>query len=127
MDNLDGQAVGRPVNPLYNGSLNVVDQSTYMNFTNNFFVQWQTANWLRFTARFSYQLQKDESDKFLPAQHTSFSSKPTFEKGSYTRGNGERSNLETMLAADINKSFGKNLLFVTLGTNLRTNQSQTES
>lgn len=126
-DNLDGQAVGRPVNPLYNANLNVVDQTRYQNFMDNFFAQWQAARWLRLSSRFSYQQQKDESDKFLPAQHTSFSSRPTFEKGSYTKGNGENTNIEGMFTADINKAFDKHLIFATLGTNLRETKYNTVS
>ncbi len=126
-NNLDGQPVGRATNPLYNASLNVVDQSSYNVLINNFSAQWQAANWLRFTARLAYQYQADESDKFLPAQHTSFVSRPTFEKGTYTKGYGKKKNLETMITADLNKTIGLHQFFATAGANLQQTQYNTES
>lgn len=126
-DNLDGRAAGRAVNPLYNGSLHVVDQATYQNLTNNFFAQWQATPWFKVTARFSYQNQSDESDLFLPAQHTSFLAVPTFEKGTYTKGYGKRTSLEGGLTGDVSKSIGRHLIFATLGANLQQTRFNTES
>jgi TonB-linked SusC/RagA family outer membrane protein len=126
-DNLDGQGPGRAANPLYNASLNIKDQTAYQNVVNNFSLQWQASQWLRLTARVAYQTQTDESDKFLPGQHTSFSRKTTFEKGSYTRGDGKRNSLEGMLTADANKRIGKHLLFATVGMNAQQVKSQTRS
>lgn len=126
-DNLDGQGVGRPTNPLYNASLNLVDQTSYNNIINNFSIQWQAAQWLRFTGRFAYQYQADESDRFLPAQHTSFVTKPTFEKGTYTKGYGKRNNFESLITADFNKAFGRNQIFATAGANIQQTKYHTES
>lgn len=126
-DNLDGQGVGRATNPLYNASLNTIDQSNYKTLSNNFFVQWQTNSWLRFSGRFAYQYQADESDRFLPGQHTSFLTKPTFEKGTYTKGYGKKNNFEGMLTADINKSFGSHQIFATAGANMQQAQFNTEN
>jgi TonB-linked SusC/RagA family outer membrane protein len=125
-DNLDGQAVGRPTNPLYNANLNVVDQTSYNSIVNNFSMQWQVKQWLRVSGRVAYQYQADESDKFLPAQHTSFVSKPTFEKGTYTKGYGKKNNIETMLTADINKAVGDHLIFGTVGINTSQAKYHTE-
>lgn len=126
-DNLDGWPVGRATNPLYNASLNIVDKRTYQNLVNNFSTQWQAAQWLRFTGRFAYQYQADESDIFLPAQHTSFVSRPTFEKGSYTKGYGKKQSMEGMLTADMNKLIGQHQFFATVGTNIQQTKYHTES
>lgn len=126
-DNLDGQPIGRPTNPLYNASLNTVDKTAYNNLINNFSTQWQAAPWLRFTGRFAFQYQQDQSDKFLPAQHTSFVSKPTFEKGTYTKGHGNRTSLESTITADFNKTIGKNQFYATVGTTIQDVKFNTES
>ena len=126
-DNLDGWPVGRPTNPLYNASLNIVDKKTYQNLVNNFSTQWQAAQWLRFTGRFAYQYQADESDIFLPAQHTSFVSRPTFEKGSYTKGYGKKQSMEGMITADMNKLVGRHQFFGTLGANIQQLKYNTET
>ncbi|MDA3616528.1 SusC/RagA family TonB-linked outer membrane protein [Polluticaenibacter yanchengensis] len=126
-NNLDGQAVGRATNPLYNASLNIVDRNSYNNLINNFSTQWQASPWLRFTGRFAFQYQQDQSDKFLPAQHTSFVTKPTFEKGTYTKGHGNRSSYESTITADFNKTIGKNQFYATVGTTIQEVKFNTES
>jgi TonB-linked SusC/RagA family outer membrane protein len=126
-DNLDGQPAGRATNPLYNAGLNIVDQTSYNNITNNFSLQWQVKQWLRVSGRVAFQYQADEADKFLPAQHTSFVSKPTFEKGTYTKGYGKKKNLEGMLTADVNKAIGDHMIFGTVGINANEAKYHTES
>lgn len=118
-DNLDGQKAGRPVNPLYNASLNMVDQRTYQNLTNNFSMIWQAKPWLRVNARLAYMRQNDEANRFLPAQHTSFVATQTFDKGSYSRSTGFNSTLDGFLGADVNKTIGRHIFFGTVATNLQ--------
>lgn len=117
-NNLDGQGPSRPINPMYNTSLHTINQSSYQNLIENFFIQWQVNNWLKISSKLAYQKQNDESDIFLPAQATQFSTKPTFEKGTYTKGIGKRNSLEELLTADINKHFGKHQIFGTAGMNI---------
>lgn len=111
-------SVASPANPLFNPSLNVVDHSEYISFTNNFSAQYQASRWLRLTSRLAVGRQNDQSDQFLPAQHTSFLNTPTFEKGSYTKGYGKNTNLQATISADINKSIGKHLFFSTFNANV---------
>ncbi|WP_341835693.1 SusC/RagA family TonB-linked outer membrane protein [Chitinophaga pollutisoli] len=118
-DNLDGQNPGRALNPLYNTTLNTVDNRSYYNLTNNFVLIWQAKPWLRVNARLAYMRQNDEANVFRPAQHTAFVQTPTFEKGSYTRSTGINTSLDGFLGADINKSFGKHSIYSTLATNLQ--------
>lgn len=127
-NNLDGNTTDptvRPTNPLYNADLGVVDQTRYTNLMNNTALQWQVNPWLRLTGSLALQFQWDESDKFLPAQHTSFANTPTSEKGSYDKGHGKRTNYDVNLGANINKVFGKHLLFGTLGFNAQQVKSYT--
>ncbi len=127
-NNLDGKtidATNRPTNPLYNANLGVRDETKYTNLTNNTSLQWQATNWLRFNGTVALQFQNDESDKFLPAQHTAFANTPTFERGSYDKGYGNRVNYDVNLAANINKSFGDHQLFMTIGTNAQQIKSYT--
>lgn len=119
-DNLDGNTVDptvRPTNPLYNANLGVRDQTRYTNLMNNTALQWQVNPWLRLTGSMALQFQWDESDRFLPAQHTSFANTPTFEKGSYDKGHGKRVNYDVNVGANFNKAIDKHLLFGTLGFN----------
>jgi TonB-linked SusC/RagA family outer membrane protein len=111
-------SVSSPANPLFNPSLNVVDGSQYISFTNNFSAQYQASRWLRLSSRLAVGRQNDQSDQFYPAQHTLFLNTPTFEKGSYTKGYGKNTNFEASISADVNKSFGKHLLFSTFNANI---------
>lgn len=127
-NNLDGNTTDptvRPTNPLYNAGLGVVDQTRYTNLMNNTALQWQVKPWLRLNGSVALQFQWDESDRFLPGQHTSFANTPTFEKGSYDKGHGKRVNYDVNLGANVNKAIDKHLLFGTLGFNAQQVRSYT--
>jgi TonB-linked SusC/RagA family outer membrane protein len=126
-NNGSGQGVGRPLNPLYNAQLNTKDQSTYQNINNNLQAQWQVTQWLRFSGRLAYTRQTDESDLFLPAQHSSFYATATFDKGSYTKGYGKRTRIESMITADVNKRYDNHLFFGTAGLNIQEDKFNTSS
>ncbi|SDJ13347.1 TonB-linked outer membrane protein, SusC/RagA family [Pedobacter sp. ok626] len=124
-NNLNGY-IGRPLNPLYNASLNIKDQTSFRGITNNFETRWQAKEWLRLTGRLSYTTQNDESDIFLPAQHSSFAEKPTFEKGSYTKGLGKNQRIEGFLTAEANKNFDKHFLSASATLNVKENTFDTQ-
>ncbi|TDQ11153.1 SusC/RagA family TonB-linked outer membrane protein [Pedobacter metabolipauper] len=125
-NNLNGY-VGRPVNPLYNASLNIKDQTTYKRISNNFETRWQAKEWLRLTGRLSYTQQSDESDIFLPAQHSSFANITTFEKGSYTKGYGETQRIEGFFTGEANKNFGKHFVSGSATFNVQENSYNNQS
>lgn len=125
-NNLTGY-IGRPTNPLYDASLSILDQTKYNSIINNFSAEWLAYSWLRFKASFAYLYQADESDRFLPGQHSSFTNVTTFEKGSYDKAYGKNQRYEGIFSANFNRTFGKNLLFATLGTNISQEDSQTEA
>jgi len=125
-NNLNGYT-GRPVNPLYNASLNITDRTAYRGITNNFETRWQAKEWLRLTARLSYSKQNDESDIFLPAQHSSFANVTTFEKGSYTKGTGQIERLEGFFTGEFNKNFDKHLLSASATMNVKEVTSSNQS
>lgn len=124
-DNLNGYT-GRPVNPLYNASLNITDQTSFRGITNNFETRWQAKEWLRLTGRVAYTTQTDKSDIFLPAQHSSFANVATFSKGSYTQGSGDLQRIEGFLTAEANKNFGMHLLSLSATANIKENTNNTQ-
>ncbi len=124
-NNLTGY-VGRPTNPLYDASLNILDQTKYHSIINNFALEWQAYSWLKLRGTFAYLFQADESDKFLPAQHSTFANTPTFEKGSYNKGYGKNQRYEGIFSANLSKTFGKNLIFATLGANISQEDNNTQ-
>ncbi|MHA4895885.1 SusC/RagA family TonB-linked outer membrane protein [Pedobacter sp. PWIIR3] len=125
-DNLNGY-IGRPLNPLYNASLNITDKTKYSNITNNFETRYQALEWLRLTARLSYSKRDDQSDIFLPAQHSSFANVTTFEKGSYTQVNGNYQQTEGFLTAEANKNIDKHAFTFSGTLNVKENQYDLQS
>lgn len=68
-------------NYLYNSTLNIKDQSDYNNLLNNFSFIWDVNNDFRITSRLGINVQKGNTDKFIPAEHTDFSNSTV--KGRY--------------------------------------------
>ena len=117
------------INPVYNTTLNTVDESKYRNFSNNFVAEWKALDWLRFTGRFSYQVQNDESDNFKPAQHTDFATIPLerfYERGSYLKGYGRMTRMDGSVIGNVNKSYEEHVLYGSVGMNIIENKFSEE-
>ena len=100
-------------NPIYNTTLNTIDNTTYTNITNNFYLEWQIKPNLRFTGRLGFVRQTNTADQFKPANHTDFINETDeFAKGSYYKLNGTSTNIN----ADANLSYSvqldKHLIFL---------------
>lgn len=111
-------------NPLYNASLNIIDRSKYTQVMDNFYMEWNIINNLRFTGSIGYTYQKNGSDKFLPPSHTNFINYTEENglinyKGNWTQSNGMFQSLESNMGLNYTYSKGKHLVFgnVTLNVN----------
>ena len=108
-------------NPMYNATLGTADYSKYFGITNNTFLEWRFNNGLKLTGKFGLTSQQDQSDIFLPADHTAFAnitdfnSTDYFNRGRYTKNNGSFFSYDASLLADYNRSFGKHMVFGTFG------------
>ena len=95
-------------NPLYNAQLNTLLRNKYIDFTNNFEVQWFVLTGMKFTARLGLTEKRSKEDTFYPANHLKFrnyTEEDQFRKGSYKLGNGEESNLSGKFDLQYNKEF----------------------
>lgn len=100
-------------NPLYNTTLNTVDNSTYTNITNNFYAEWQALENVKVTARFGFVHQTSTEDLFKPANHTDFiTTSDVFSKGSYNQVHGANTDISADLGVNWSKEFGKHLIFL---------------
>ncbi len=120
----------RIANPYYNSTLNIKDESKYRIITENLFAQWNATPWLKFTGRLAYTEQSDESDVFYPAQHTSFANIPqseSYRKGSYTKGYGNRTSIESTFTADFSKTFDRHVVYASVGATVQEVKYNTES
>ena len=90
-------------NPLYNATLDMIDENRYNDLTNLFGVDWQIIDGLRLKGTFSFTLQNTSADVFKPAKHTDFA---TYEgdnydrRGSYTASRGDVFNYDVSMVCD---------------------------
>lgn len=103
-------------NPMINASLNTKTSTSYTDITNNFYAEWDAFEGMKVKGRFGLVSSKNDSEVFLPRDHTSFrdispDSEDYFNRGMYTKGNGTRLDYNVDLSANYSKLFGKHLLF----------------
>lgn len=104
--------VGDYYNPLYNTTLNTIDNSTYTTITNNFYLEWQINQSWRMTGKFGIIRKTTTSDVFKPANHTDFiSMTDVYRKGTYNQSNGKYTDINAELGAQYSKQIGKHLIF----------------
>ncbi|NLR82171.1 SusC/RagA family TonB-linked outer membrane protein [Chitinophaga eiseniae] len=108
-------------NPMYNGTMFVKDQSTYTEFINNFSAEWQLSKPFRLIGSFSLMKQDNNSEQFLPADHTAFANYSADDKarrGSYTIQNGKRMNYESSVTLNYGRAINGSSLYASAGFNL---------
>ena len=95
-------------NPLYNSTLDSKIETSYLNFTNNFYLEWYLLRELKATARIGIDVKKSDADEFYPSGHTRFENyfgDDVKRKGSYQLNNGE----STYFSGDFNLQYSKNI------------------
>jgi TonB-linked SusC/RagA family outer membrane protein len=118
-------------NPLYNATLPSRDDGSYLNFQNNFAVEWNISQDLNFRGNIGISRQQSRTDKYLSRDHTSFDTGDyTGEnfnmRGSYTYGTGYQFSYEGSATLNYNKTFNeKHLLYVGLSANIEEEKNDT--
>lgn len=114
-------------NPLYNATLDVVDESRYNDLTNLFGVDWQIIEGLRLKGTFSFTLQNTSADVFKPANHTDFADYEGDDfdrRGSYTTSRGDVFNYDVSMVLSYFWQQRKHVINANLGWNLQQNQTK---
>lgn len=112
-------------NPLFNTTLNTVNRTGYSNVINQTSIDWTIGNGFRLSGRVGITKQSDESDIFLPSQHTMFVDVTDItKKGSYTRGWGDFFAYDASAQLDYGRRFGRHHLFNTTGANIAQTKSE---
>lgn len=110
-------------NPLFNSTINTNITSDYLNFTNNFYLEWTLKPGLRAVARAGVDIKSSGADEFYPAAHTRFAGYNLSEemmklKGMYTANNGKSSYLSGDLNVNYSRSIDKHTIFSNVGFNI---------
>lgn len=108
---------GAAGNPMYDGTLNSKDFTTYTNIIENFYADWDIARNLRLTGRVGINTQKNDLEQFTPANHSSYAnvfpgSDAYLDRGEYTINNGKMSNINADLLANYSFLLKKHQFFV---------------
>ena len=114
-------------NPLYNATLDLVDEDRYNDLTNLFGVDWQIIEGLRLKGTFSFTLQNTSADVFKPAKHTDFAdyTGDDFDRrGSYTASRGDVFDYDVSMVLSYFWQQKKHVINANLGWNLQ--QSKTK-
>lgn len=107
-----GSANEKVSNPLYDASLNVIDTSDYLDFTDNAYVEFNPVKMLRIVGRIGVDTKKTQADEFYPASHSKFitsldTDEDAVAKGSYEQTHGTYTSWSGDISAQFNKTFGE--------------------
>lgn len=111
-------------NPLYNATLPTRDNGNYLNFQNNFAIEWKISPELNFRGNLGVRRQQSRSDKYLSRDHTSFDTGDyTGEnfnmRGSYIYNTAYSFSYEGTATINYNKTFNnKHVLYAGLSANI---------
>lgn len=95
--------------------------------TDNFYIEWQILEALKLRGRLGLTKIFNKREDFYPASHTYFlgySKERTFEKGQYSKSNGESSSISADLTANYSLYLKKHQLLVNAGWSMQQNQSE---
>lgn len=117
-------------NPLYDASLNTVDQSKYTELINNFSIEWQILPELKVLAQMGISKNISESDYFLPSNHSTFNTSAYeteegyFRRGLYRYGTGKSLSYNSNITVSYSKTFNeKHLLYAGMDYSLQNSQN----
>ena len=120
------RTLSKVANPLYDATIGTSLTSSYLKFTNNFYVEWQILESLKAVGRFGISQQRDNSDDFYPATHSKFvnySENDYLLRGEYTLETGKSSTVSGDLNLNFNKAIGKHYLFANAGMSISETKS----
>ena len=113
-------------NPLYDATIGTSFTSSYLKFTNNFYVEWQILESLKAVGRFGISQQRDNSDDFYPpcTRSLRITTKSDYLlRGEYTMETGKSSTVSGDVNLNFNKAIGKHYLFANAGMSISENKS----
>lgn len=114
--------IGSSANPYRNGEINTKLTSDYIQFTNNFYAEWNIIDNLKFKARLGLDTKTNNSDTYYPASHSKFANykyEDLGRKGSYNVTNGKNSNVTAEIFINYFKTVNeKHNFLVNIGGNL---------
>ena len=108
--------------PLYNATTNPKKQTSYLQFSNNFYIEYMPIENLKLTGRLGITTQRNDADTYISKDHGDFADIYNFgeeyKKGSYTVNNGKSTTISADIYANYTKTIKKHTIFANVGWNL---------
>lgn len=115
-------SLGSNYSPLYNSTTGTKDKTSYLDFSNNFYIEYKPIETekdiLKLTARLGISAKRSDADEFYSYKHTKFESIRYSEPemmGSYTINNGKSSKISADIYANYTKVMNKHVLNANVG------------
>ena len=115
-------SLGSNYSPLYNATTGTKDKTSYLDFSNNFYIEYKPIETekdiLKLTARLGISAKRSDADEFYSYKHTKFESLKYSEPemmGSYTINNGKSSKISADIYANYTKVLNKHVLNANVG------------
>jgi hypothetical protein len=116
LDNYIGASSVLIPNPLYNANVGIKDITKNLNISTSLNLEYRPIENLSISEQLSYTRGLARSERFLPAEHTSFVNQTDKTlKGSYNKNIGEMTSWSSNFGVNYNQAMGKHL--VSLFTN----------
>lgn len=110
VDNYKGYIV---TNPLYNANIGIKDETNSLSIATSLNLEYMIMKNLRVTSQLSYTKGMAGTDRFLPADHTSFATETDLtRKGSYYKSTGDMTSWSSNIGINYNLVIDKHLLSV---------------
>lgn len=109
-------------NPMYDAEINTMLRTRYLDFNNNFYIEWQIFDGLKGTSRIGVETYRANGDTYYPARHSRFvnySTEDELRKGSYRYSTTNRDNINGDIYLQYSKQIDKHLFTANGGFNLR--------
>ena len=116
-----GSGTSGTLSPLYNATTNPKKQTSYLQFSNNFYVEYNPIENLKLTGRLGITQQRSDADEYYSYLHGKFANTATTEqhqRGSYQVNSGKSTSLSTDLFANYTKTIQKHTFFANAGWSL---------
>lgn len=103
-------------NPMYDAVIGTKSTSTYLQFVNNFYIEWLVTDKWKATARIGVSEKRNDSDDFYPSSHSTFANvRELLKRGRYSIENGKDNKISGDLNINYNNKIGKHSLFGNAG------------
>lgn len=114
-------------NPMFNATLNTKDQSSYTDYTNNTYLEWNIKTGMKLVGRVGLTNTINNAEVFLPGSHLDFinaAEDDFFLRGSYSQTNGKTLTVSADLNFNYSHSWDRHVLYLNAGATISSSESE---